>query len=448
MDKVSVILLISALALSTVSAYYSIVGLAAIFAASFWAVLILATTLEVGKLVLVSWLYRNWHFTPWPIRTYLTGGVIILMMITSLGIFGFLSQAHNRDQALSEQSQLQVAQVTAQIEIKQTQLAEARTTLDQLNRSIDVQLNANRSQQALASRRAQQTERAQLQTRMQQLQNEIIQLTQQRTQMQQTQVVDNTKLGPVRYVIELFDPDADPAQAVKWIILVLVLVCDPLAVLMLMAANQGQTKSTDPVSANPHTTQIRWDPENKQLWVQQSDLSWHPVIHHVPKPAHESTADQVIPMVQVVEQAVMELLKQRPIFEVASRPFTNQSGTQVTPEPLNVSHLTKVIEETLENWMKHTLTVTYPADQVEIDKIVDRVILKRAQQTPESEPELSTHIPQPETLEPTLLDPQVSSTHDVDPAQPQTDTASSRRVSEYFGDSRIRGREHKISTHK
>ena len=86
--------LITALAVSSVSAYYSIIGLTAIFSSQFWPIVIMGSVLEIGKLVTASWLYRNWNITPLLIKLYLTISVFLLMFITSMGIFGFLSKAH------------------------------------------------------------------------------------------------------------------------------------------------------------------------------------------------------------------------------------------------------------------------------------------------------------------------------------------------------------------
>lgn len=85
---------ITALAISGVAIYYSILGLAAIFAAAAIPIMIMGTVLEVGKLVTASWLYQNWRIIPWLLKGYLTTAVVVLMFITSMGIFGFLSKAH------------------------------------------------------------------------------------------------------------------------------------------------------------------------------------------------------------------------------------------------------------------------------------------------------------------------------------------------------------------
>ena len=118
---IAVLTLLSALSISGVAIFYSVIGLATIFPGAFWPVVIMGGVLEVGKLVTASWLYRNWQFTRWLLRTYLTIAVVILSLITSMGIFGFLSKAH-LEQNLAEDT------VTQRIEIITTRSNQRRPT--------------------------------------------------------------------------------------------------------------------------------------------------------------------------------------------------------------------------------------------------------------------------------------------------------------------------------
>ena len=93
------LLFATALALSAVAAYYSIMGLVAIFAAAALPIFIMGSLLEVSKLVVASWLYRSWREIPFLMKSYFTVALVVLMMLTSMGIFGFLSKAH-LDQAV------------------------------------------------------------------------------------------------------------------------------------------------------------------------------------------------------------------------------------------------------------------------------------------------------------------------------------------------------------
>ena len=105
-----ILTLLSALSISGVAIFYSVIGLATIFPGAFWPVVIMGSVLEIGKLITASWVYRNWKFTPVLLKTYLTIAVVVLSLITSMGIFGFLSKAH-LEQNLAEDT------VTQRIEI-------------------------------------------------------------------------------------------------------------------------------------------------------------------------------------------------------------------------------------------------------------------------------------------------------------------------------------------
>ena len=449
-------LFVVAMALSAVSAYYSILGLAAIFAASWWSVVILASILEVGKLVLASWLYGNWREINFLIRTYLTLAVITLMLITSVGTFGFLSQAHAEQDAQAAQTQLQLNHIENQTQVKQSEIAQLSQTLAQLDRSINIQLDANRATGALNARRQQQAERAQLQERITAIQAEIQQLNNQKLSLNEVQISQETKLGPIRYVIAIVDPDSDPAQAVKWLILVLVMVCDPLAVLMVMASSvRKQSDVVDPIM--PGTIRY-WASE----WQAYTGSEWQPVQSavtqsHVTEPTHAPQPIDIKPLAQIVEQTVTELLRQRPIMEMGVRPHAAAPDHVRTKSDLDMHQLQKSIEQTLESWMNKTLTVTYTADQMEIDSIVEKVIARTTApvvSTPVSEP-IPTESPlpvQPEHSQPpapTEPEPVVASaqvaTPDVTDTQP--DPAGTRPIYNYFGEERVRGgKKHNITT--
>ena len=114
-----------AIAISAVAAWYSIVGLMAIFSAAAIPIAIMGGVLEVGKLVTASWLYQNWKKIPKTLKVYLTSAVIILMFITSMGIFGFLSKAHIDQTVVSGDNSLQITQLDKQIEREQRTINDA-----------------------------------------------------------------------------------------------------------------------------------------------------------------------------------------------------------------------------------------------------------------------------------------------------------------------------------
>jgi hypothetical protein len=140
---IAILTLLSALSISGVAIFYSVIGLATIFPGAFWPVVIMGSVLEVGKLVTASWLYRNWRHTRWLLRTYLTTAVIVLICITSMGIFGFLSKAH-LEQNLAEDT------VTQRIEIinnkilsEETYIKRQKDTIMRLESTLDRTTTSN-----------------------------------------------------------------------------------------------------------------------------------------------------------------------------------------------------------------------------------------------------------------------------------------------------------------
>jgi len=119
----TLLMFIAAISLSGVAGYYSVIGLTTIFSSAFIPVLIMAGTLETSKVIVASWLYNNWRKTPWLLKSYLTGAVVVLMFITSLGIFGFLSKAHVEQAAAGAEQQAKVLHITQSID-QQNQIIE------------------------------------------------------------------------------------------------------------------------------------------------------------------------------------------------------------------------------------------------------------------------------------------------------------------------------------
>ena len=107
----------TAIALAAIAAFYSIIGLAQIFPGAFWPIVIMGSVIEIGKLVTVSWLYNNWKDTPFLLRTYFLSAIVVIMIITSMGIFGFLSRAHIESNIVvgSNSVQLQILDQQEQI---------------------------------------------------------------------------------------------------------------------------------------------------------------------------------------------------------------------------------------------------------------------------------------------------------------------------------------------
>jgi hypothetical protein len=238
----TILLLISGLAVSIIGAYYSILGLAALFAGAYWAVFTMGITLEIAKLVTVSWLYRNWKLDllPKTIRLYLLSAVIMLVLITSVGIFGFLSKAHLDVSAPNSGNRLLVKNIERQIESEKKAIDGAQKVLNQLDKALDKYIDMEYVTKGLQEREKQRVERNRANDIITNSSKKITTLSNEKLKYDKEQLSIDKEVGPFKYVAELIFGDADDDnldRAVRLIIILLILVFDPLAVLMLIAVN-------------------------------------------------------------------------------------------------------------------------------------------------------------------------------------------------------------------
>lgn len=234
-----------ALILSAVAAWYSIVGLMALFAAAAIPVAIMASSLEVAKLITASWLYNNWKRAPRFLKYYLSMAVVVLMFLTSMGIFGFLSKAH-LDQAIpSGDVAAKVQLLDEKIKTEKDNIEVARKALRQMDEAVDQTMARSNDEKgadkAAALRRQQQKERANLQNDIAKAQKNIAALNEERAPIATELRKVEAEVGPIKYVAALIygdNPDqAILEKAVRFVIITLIFVFDPLAVLLVIAAN-------------------------------------------------------------------------------------------------------------------------------------------------------------------------------------------------------------------
>ena len=349
----AIITLLSALSISGVAIFYSVIGLATIFPGAFWPVVIMGSVLEVGKLITASWLYRNWKYTPFLLKSYLTIAVVVLSLITSMGIFGFLSKAH-LEQNLAENTTLQRIEIinnkisseetyinrqTLLIERAEKGLNKTVTTNDEAiaiekdnlrdvqdkfktllavetntNNNLNGRLNQldkdvsdvltqenkaffNEEKAAADLKASQKEERAQINDQIQnaqlridvlkkeylddtskiqqridnlritdsddkseiytqieiaesnilKAQNNIDDLVVEREPLESKMIKLEAEVGPIKYIAALavdwgVTNEVNTSEAVRWVILIIIFVFDPLAVLLLIAANQSLVK--------------------------------------------------------------------------------------------------------------------------------------------------------------------------------------------------------------
>ena len=260
--------LLCGLSLSAVAIYYSVAGLVSIFAAAVVPIVIMGAILEISKLVATVWLKQNWFVAPRAIKAYLLIAITLLMFITSMGIFGYLSKAHMDQSVVSGDVQSKIALYDEKIKTEKENIDAARKALSQMDAQVNERLSRSSddkgAERAVQIRRQQQAERARLQKDIASAQSNISRLNEERAPIAAEVRKVEAEVGPIKYIAALLygdNPDANLLEAaVRWVIIMIVVVFDPLAVILLLASqysfqwfrqNQEDTENTpDPYIAD------------------------------------------------------------------------------------------------------------------------------------------------------------------------------------------------------
>jgi len=234
--------LITALAISGIAAFYSIVGLMAIFSGAAMQIAIMGGALEVGKLVTASWLYQNWRNKNLgrTLKTYLFTAVIVLIFITSIGIFGFLSKAHLDQVKPAGNNQLIISTIDKQIAFEEKQIARAESTIAILDAAMEKYIDMEYVTRGLKERKKQEEEREALNAVIKSSTNKIVELNNEKFAVEKEQIALEADVGPLKYIAELVYGDNAKDmldEAVRGLIIIFIFVFDPLAVLLLVSAN-------------------------------------------------------------------------------------------------------------------------------------------------------------------------------------------------------------------
>jgi hypothetical protein len=247
---VNYLALLIALVVSGVSAYFSIIGLTTLFAAAFLPVVIMGGALEIGKLVTVSWLHRNWDTCPWLLKSYLSVAVVVLMFITSMGTFGFLSRAHIEQQLnISTGDADKIAIIDSQIENEKNIISDYDKQIAQIDDALTKITEKGRGESSLQAADKQRKTRNDLVAKKNISIQKTSDLKTERIKLSSAVKKTEAEVGPLKYIAEaLYGGEStsvvDLDRAVRMVIILLVVVFDPLAVVLLIAANHGlsQTK--------------------------------------------------------------------------------------------------------------------------------------------------------------------------------------------------------------
>jgi len=233
---------LSAISISVIAAGYSIMGLATLFAGAVVPIIAMGSALEVGKLVAASWLYNNWRnkLVPKTIKLYLTFAVVVLIFITSMGIFGFLSKAHLDQVQPTSSNNIKIELIDNQIKQQNLIIFRANKTLTLLDKTLEKYVDMEYVTRGLKEREKQKPERDALTLAINGASDKIAELSDKKGALQLEQDKIEAEVGPIKYIAELIYGDEAKDhfdKAVRWVIIVLIFVFDPLAVLLLIAAN-------------------------------------------------------------------------------------------------------------------------------------------------------------------------------------------------------------------
>lgn len=275
----NIFVLIVALMISAISAFYSITGLTTIFSAAVTSVMIMGGALELGKITTVVWLHKYWKRASWQLKAYLVPAVVILMFITSMGTYGYLAKAHSDQSLVSGDVSAKIAIYDEKIKTARENIDVNRKALKQLDESVDQVMGRSTDEKgadkAVAIRRGQQKERGRLLTEIEAEQKKISSLNEERAPIAAEVRKVEAEVGPIKYIAALIygdNPDANLLErAVRWVIILIVSVFDPLALTLVLAANGSRMwdRETPQVEDKPKEEEPQYEPDDGPLTEEQ-----------------------------------------------------------------------------------------------------------------------------------------------------------------------------------
>ena len=306
--------LLAALSISVVAAYFSIVGLAALFAAAAMPVIIMGSVLEVGKLVSVVWLHNNWKTAPSTLKYYLVISVIILMLITSLGIFGFLSKGHLDQKSPGSEVDLKIERINQKIDSEERNIVRLQKRIDQLDDAIVVYFDNDFATRGLKALEDQKQQRDSIATEMADREKRIDIYLEQRSEERIKKNEITAKLGPVKYISDLIfeNPEDKIDSAVRGVILMIVFAFDPLAVLLLIAATHTFTR------------------RRREDKVEEKTVSENPV-YDIPD-EYEPPKEEELPQEEPIDDLYEEINKEMEQFQVDKHSYLSHNMEESVPE--------------------------------------------------------------------------------------------------------------------
>ncbi len=239
----TILTFLAAFGVAGVAEWFSVVGIMSIYAgAAYNAGLVMGLVLGGAKLVTISWIYRNWNYASWKLKGPLIYFSIALMVATSIGVFGFLTKAHLEQGAATVDNSAKVERLDQQIAREKSSITDNEKVIGQLDTAINSYLGKDNADRALSVRRAQAPQRKQLRADIDVAQKRIDRFSEEKLKLTSQVRALQLEVGPIRYISELFygiggNESAKVESAVKLFTLLIVSTLDPLAVMLLIAAN-------------------------------------------------------------------------------------------------------------------------------------------------------------------------------------------------------------------
>ena len=334
--------LFSGLALSIVAEYYSIAGLTSIFAAAVIPAIIMGIALGIGKVVATVWLKQNWNIAPWSVRIYLSTAIVLLMLVTSMGTFGFLSKAHSDQSLVSGDVQAKIAVYDEKIKTAKENIDVNRKALKQMDEAVDQSMGRSTDEKgadkAVALRRSQQKERSRLLAEIAAEQKNISQLSEERAPIAAEVRKVEAEVGPIKYIAQFVYGDTDPAvleKAVTWVIILIIVVFDPLAIILLLSSQISFQKFREQEQENtpdPYVADVGEKPTKEELTEGDSPIR---------------TDDDVVALEPTVTES---LLDKHPYLSEPFKHFENVEPMVATPAyeaddgPLTEQQVEQIVE--------------------------------------------------------------------------------------------------------
>ena len=321
---VAYLVLFSGLAISAVAEYYSIMGLIAIYPAAVIPIVIMGVVLGFGKISATIWLKQNWQYAPWWLKTYILPAIIALMVITSLGVFGFLSKAHSDQSLVSGDVQAKIAVYDEKIKTARDNIDANRKALKQMDEAVDQVMGRSTDEKgadkAVKIRRAQQKERVRLQSEIATEQKTIAAISEERAPIAAEVRKVEAEVGPIKYIAHLLygeNPDANILEkAVIWVTVLIVIVLDPLAVILLLASQYSFQSFRERDSKSPGG--VIMDSSGTIIGVQvpKVETPVPAVAEVVEKPTEEELSPEAKEVLEEMDLLAQVVAENKPISEI------------------------------------------------------------------------------------------------------------------------------------